>query len=249
MVAMETTLIASMTLVVAAQYAAAGAEADFEIDRIPTAEGAITITFIGHGTLALEFAGKVIHVDPWTRLADYAKLPKADVVLITHEHRDHLDLDALQAVRTEDTEVIVSKSCEGKVENAKVMENGDRLTVAGIDVEAVPAYNLVHKRSSGEPYHPEGNGNGYVLTLGDKRVYIAGDTENVPEMRALENIDVAFLPMNLPYTMTPEMVADAAKAFRPAILYPYHFGDTDTSELARLLEDEEGIEVRIRKME
>jgi L-ascorbate metabolism protein UlaG (beta-lactamase superfamily) len=112
----------------------------------------------------------------------------------------------------------------------------------------VPAYNIVHKRSSGSPFHPKGQGNGYVVTFGDKRVYIAGDTENVPEMKRLKGIDIAFLPMNLPYTMTPEMVADAAKAFAPKILYPYHYGKTDPTKLVDLLKDTKGIEVRIRKM-
>jgi L-ascorbate metabolism protein UlaG (beta-lactamase superfamily) len=121
-------------------------------------------------------------------------------------------------------------------------------TVAGLKIEAVPAYNLVHKRDNGRPFHPKGEGNGYVITFGDKRIYVAGDTENTPEMKALKDIDVAFLPMNLPYTMTPEMVADAAKAFRPKVLYPYHYGSTDTSALVKLLEGEEGIEVRVRNM-
>jgi L-ascorbate metabolism protein UlaG (beta-lactamase superfamily) len=115
-------------------------------------------------------------------------------------------------------------------------------------MEAVPAYNIVNKRPDGNPFHPKGAGNGYIVTFGDKRVYIAGDTENTPEMKALKNIDIAFLPMNLPYTMTPEMVADAAKAFKPRILYPYHFGETDTSKLVKLLQAEKGIEVRVRKM-
>jgi len=128
------------------------------------------------------------------------------------------------------------------------MENGQTRTVGGFEVTAVPAYNLVHVRSSGDAYHPKGNGNGYVIRFGDTRVYVAGDTENTPEMKALEDIDVAFLPMNLPYTMTPGMVADAARAFRPRILYPYHFGDTDTGALVRLLHGEDGIEVRIREM-
>ena len=128
------------------------------------------------------------------------------------------------------------------------MKNGDKQTVEGISVEAVPAYNLVHKRENGQPFHPQGQGNGYILTFGDKRVYIAGDTENIPEMKSLRNIDCAFLPMNIPYTMTPEMVADGAKAFRPRILYPYHYGDTDVSKLESLLSAEKGIAVRIRKM-
>ena len=125
--------------------------------------------------------------------------------------------------------------------------NDDRREECGIGVEAVPAYNLVHMRS-GNPYHPKGNGNGYILTFGELRVYVAGDTENTPEMKALEDIDIAFLPMNLPYTMTPEMVADAARAFRPRILYPYHYGNTDPQELVRLLRDEPDIEVRIRDL-
>ena len=129
-----------------------------------------------------------------------------------------------------------------------LMLNGDMQTIAGFQIEAVPAYNIVNERSPGMPFHPKGSGNGYVVTFGETRVYVAGDSENTPEMKALENIDVAFLPMNLPYTMTPEMVADAARAFRPKILYPYHFGETDTDQLVRLLDDEEGIEVRIRAM-
>ncbi len=128
------------------------------------------------------------------------------------------------------------------------MQNGDTKTVQGLKIEAVPAYNLVHMRSAGVPYHPPGIGNGYVITLGDKRVYVAGDTENTPEMKSLKDIDVAFLPMNLPYTMTPEMVADAARAFRPKILYPYHYGKTDPAGLSKLLQNETGIEVRIRSM-
>jgi len=129
------------------------------------------------------------------------------------------------------------------------MNNGETQTIDGVKIEAVPAYNIVHKRENGEPYHPKGFGNGYVLTFGDKRVYIAGDTENIPEMKSLQAIDFAFLPMNLPYTMTPEMVADAATAFRPKILYPYHYGDTDTSRIVALLKDAPGIEVRIRRMQ
>jgi len=136
-----------------------------------------------------------------------------------------------------------------QVKDALVMKNGDVMASQGFTIEAVAAYNLVHMRSPGTPYHPRGDGNGYVITFADRRVYIAGDSENTPEMKAIRNIDVAFLPMNLPYTMTPEMVADAAKAFRPTILYPYHFGETDTQKLAALMKGEKGIEVRIRKMQ
>lgn len=129
------------------------------------------------------------------------------------------------------------------------MQNGDTRTVRGLKIEAVPAYNIVHMRSGNNPFHPKGVGNGYVITFGDTRVYVAGDTENTPEMKQLEDIDIAFLPMNLPYTMTPEMVADAAKALKPRILYPYHFGQTDTSKLVELLKDQKDIEVRIRKLD
>jgi L-ascorbate metabolism protein UlaG (beta-lactamase superfamily) len=128
------------------------------------------------------------------------------------------------------------------------MENGDTTQVSGIGIEAVPAYNVVGKRPDGRPFHPKGSGNGYIMTFGGTRVYVAGDTENTPEMKQLRRIDIAFLPMNLPYTMTPEMVADAALTFRPKILYPYHFGETDTARLVELLKGTPAVEVRIRKM-
>ncbi len=228
--------------------AVVAAQEEFETDIIETSGGNLKITFIGHGTLMFTFGGKVIHVDPFSRLADYAKLPKADMILVTHEHRDHLDLKALNTVRTEKTLVILTKTCSKQVEGGTVMNNGDVKSVEGLKIEAVPAYNILHKRDNGQPFHPKGIGNGYVITFGDKRVYVAGDTENVPEMKELKGIDIAFLPMNLPYTMTPEMVADAAKAFQPKILYPYHFGQTDTSRLVDLLRDTPEIEVRIRRM-
>ncbi|UCF60378.1 MAG: MBL fold metallo-hydrolase [Anaerolineaceae bacterium] len=220
----------------------------YETDVIPTSAGDLKITFLGHGTLMLNFNGKVIHVDPFSRVADYSVLPKADLVLITHEHRDHMDPDALAFVRTEETEVILTETCAQQVESGIVMRNGDVHTALGIKIEAVPAYNIVHKRETGQPFHPKGIGNGYIMTFGDKRVYVAGDTENIPEMSGLRDVDIAFLPMNLPYTMTPEMVADAAKAIQPKILYPYHFSDTDTSKIVDLLSEQPVIEVRIRKM-
>jgi L-ascorbate metabolism protein UlaG (beta-lactamase superfamily) len=240
----------TLALVAALGLAAAAALAQgLEKDVIPTSAGDLTVTFVGHGSLVLAQGGKTIQVDPFGRLADYSTLPKADLVLITHSHGDHLDPAALAAIRRPDTQVVVAPDCEGKVEGAIIMANGEKKTVAGVEIAAVPAYNLVHKRPDGTPFHPKGRGNGYVLTFGDTRVYVAGDTENIPEMKALEGIAVAFLPMNVPYTMTPEMVADAARAFRPRILYPYHFGDTDTSRLVALLRDEKGIEVRLRRMQ
>jgi L-ascorbate metabolism protein UlaG (beta-lactamase superfamily) len=224
------------------------AQETFQKDVIETSAGDLEITFIGHGSLMFEFDGKIIHADPFSRLTDYTKLPKADVIFITHQHRDHLDADALGALRTKNTVVILTEKCAESVEGGIVMKNGDVKTVDGINVEAVPAYNLVHKRDDGQFFHPKGEGNGYVLTFGETRVYIAGDTENTPEMKALKDIDFAFLPMNLPYTMTPEMVADAVNGFNPKVLYPYHYGKTDTSKLVELLADNKDVEIRIRKM-
>jgi L-ascorbate metabolism protein UlaG (beta-lactamase superfamily) len=220
----------------------------FGQDSFPPGPLGLTITFIAHATLILTYGTTVIHVDPVGQYADYAALPKADIVLVTHEHSDHLDPKAVAAVRAKDTAVIVSASCAGKLPGAVVMKNGEARTVKGIGIVAVPAYNIVNLRAPGQPFHPKGAGNGYVLTLGDRRVYVAGDTENTPEMKGLAGIDIAFLPMNLPYTMTPEMVADAARAFRPKVLYPYHFGESDTARLTSLLAAEKGIEVRVREL-
>ena len=219
----------------------------FQKDVFKTAYGDLDIFFIGHGSLMFTFGGKTIHVDPTGMFGDYAKLPKADLVLITHEHLDHFDPKALALITTEKTRIVATATVSKELPNCIVMKNGDTITLEGLTIEAVPAYNLVHVRSPGQPFHPKGVGNGYVITFADKRVYVAGDTENTPEMKALKNIDIAFLPMNLPYTMTPEMVADAAKTFMPKVLYPYHFGETDTSRLVDLLKDQP-IEVRIRNM-
>ena len=224
------------------------ANKQYETDTIHTSAGDLTITFLGHGSLMLDFNQLNISIDPFSQVADYSQLPKADLILITHEHQDHLDLTALADVRTENTDLVLTEICAKQITGGTIMQNGDVRSVRGIQIEAVPAYNLVHKRENGQPFHPKGIGNGYIMTFGDMRVYIAADTENTPEMKALTDIDVAFLPMNLPYTMTPEMVADAAKAFQPRLLYPYHFGNTDTSKLLELLHDEKGIEVRIRQM-
>jgi L-ascorbate metabolism protein UlaG (beta-lactamase superfamily) len=220
----------------------------FETDVLSTSAGSLSITFLGHGSLQMVFKGMNIYVDVFGEVADYSKLPKADIVFLTHEHFDHLDPKALASIRTEKTALVYTEACAQLVKGGTVMHNGDVQTVAVIPVEAVPAYNFIHKREDGQPFHPTGAGNGYVLTFGDVRLYIAGDTENIPEMKALQDIAIAFLPMNLPYTMTPEMVADAAKAFRPRILYPYHYGNTDVSKLVELLKGEKEIEVRIRKM-
>lgn len=218
-----------------------------EKDALPTGAGDLTMTFLGHGTLLFTLGGTVVHVDPWSAVADYASLPKADLVLITHEHQDHLDPKAVAAVRKETTRIVVNEAAAAKLPGGTVLHNGESLAVAGIGIQAVPAYNVVHRRENGQPFHPRGAGNGYVLAFADRRIYVAGDTENIPEMAALQGIDVAFLPVNLPYTMTPEMLADAARSFRPRILYPYHQGETDLSRVTALLKDS-GIEVRLRRM-
>jgi L-ascorbate metabolism protein UlaG (beta-lactamase superfamily) len=176
-----------------------------EKDKIPTSAGDLVITFLGHGSLMFDFNRVNISVDPFSRVADYTQLPKADLILITHEHHDHLDKSALDMVRTENSDLVLTETCAQEVAGGIVMHNGDMIEVRGIP-------------------------------------------ENTPEMKALTGINVAFLPMNLPYTMTPEMVADAARAFKPTILYPYHFGSTNTNELVELLKNEKDIEVRIRKM-
>ena len=197
----------------------AAAQEGLETDTIKTSAGDLKITFLGHATLMFTFGGKVIHVDPVSKEADYTKLPKADLVLITHQHGDHLDLKALDMIRTEKTLVVLTEACAQQLKGGTVMKNGEVKTIGGLKI-----------------------------TFGDKRVYVAGDTENTPEVKKLQKIDVAFLPMNLPYTMTPEMAADAAKGFKPKILYPYHYGDTDVSKLVELLKDTKEVEVRIRKM-
>ncbi len=223
----------------------------YESDAIKTNEGELEMFFIGHGTLMFKFNDLVIHIDPVMREADYATMPDADIVLVTHEHGDHLDMTAINHIMKEDTRVVMTETCMEQVEDftATVMHNGEGGSLHGIDIRAIPAYNIVHTRSNGSPYHPKGVGNGYILSFGDTNVLIGGDTENIPEIKDLKyDIAVAFLPMNLPYTMTPEMVADAALAFQPEILYPYHYGQTDPQELVKLLTDEKGIELRVRDL-
>jgi len=221
---------------------------EFEKDVFSTSKGKLEITFIAHGTLMMEFNGKVIHIDPVSMYADYTKMPKADLVLITHEHGDHLNAQAIDAVKKEGTEIVLTPVCNEKYKGTAILKNGESGVFSGIKVDAVPAYNIKNEREPGKPFHPKGTGNGYVLYFGDTEVYVAGDTENIPEMTQLKHIDIAFLPMNLPYTMTPKMVADAAKMFKPKVLYPYHFGETNTDELLKLMKGEDATEVRIRNL-
>jgi L-ascorbate metabolism protein UlaG (beta-lactamase superfamily) len=220
----------------------------FETDTFSTTSGELKITFIGHGSLLFTLNGKYIYADPFGKLTDFSKFPKADLILITHEHYDHFDPAAIKTLSNKNTFLIFTEVCMDKSIKGTAIKNGDIKTVLGLKIEAVPAYNIVYKRDDGKPFHPKGTGNGYVITFGNTRIYIAGDTENIPEMKQLKNIDVAFLPVNLPYTMTPEMATEAASLFNPKILYPYHFGETDISRMTEAFRSLKGAEVRIRKM-
>jgi L-ascorbate metabolism protein UlaG (beta-lactamase superfamily) len=217
------------------------------VDKISTSAGTMEMHFIGHGTLRFIINNYIIDIDPVKSYGSYAGLPKSDLILVTHDHSDHLDAGLIAELRKESTVMFANAKSAGSVNWAKVMKPGDKEVVNGFTIEAVYAYNIKTVRAGGIPYHPKGEGNGYILTIGGKRIYVAGDTENTPEMKSLKNIDIAFLPMNLPYTMTPEMVADAALAIKPGILYPYHYGSTDVSQLVKLLQNS-GIELRIRNL-
>jgi len=221
-----------------------GAEEPPQSDDVPLSGGNLRISFLGHATLMLDWNGWVIHVDPVGSTADYAGLPKADLVLVTHEHSDHLDVKLVKRISKPGTVIVANPVAAAQLPGAITLRNGERKKVGAVEVAAVPAYNTTASHAG---YHPKGRDNGYLLAVGGKRVYIAGDTENTPEMKALKDVYLAFLPMNQPYTMTPEQVADAARALRPQILYPYHTGDTDTRRIVELLKGS-GVEVRIRKL-
>jgi len=216
-------------------------------DVIKTLAGDVEMYFIGHGSLMFKVNDYCIHIDPVSSSGSYKNLPQADLILVTHEHYDHLDAGLISSLRKPSTVMYCNQKAADEIKWAQPLNAGETRSAGGISIESVPAYNIVNMRSPGQPFHPKGSGLGFILAIGDKKFYIAGDTENTPEMKALKNIDVAFLPMNLPYTMTPEMVSDAALAFRPKILYPYHYGDTKTEKLTQLLKDT-GIEVRIRNL-
>lgn len=223
--------------------------ADFVSDRFQTPSGKeLTITFVRHGSLALAYDGKQIQIDPVSDYADYSAFPKADLILVCHAHGDHLDLKAIEALRKEGTTVIANPAAAEKIEKpvAQVMRNGEKRTWQGIGIEAVPAYNTTEGR---DKYHPKGRDNGYVLDFEGFRVYVAGDTEDIPELSDLKRIDVAFLPVNQPYTMTPEQAAKAAKVIQPKIFYPYHFGQTPVEETLPKLLEGSGVELRFRALQ
>ena len=214
-------------------------------DTIAATGGAITIRPINHATLQIAFGGKVIDVDPVAAAGTFEGLAQPDVILVTDIHGDHLDPATIAKIRKISTSVVVPQAAAANLDKPVLMANGEKKSVDGIEIEAVPMYNLTRGPAAGQLYHTKGRGNGYVLTLGGKRIYIAGDTEGVPEMRALKNIDVAFIPMNLPYTMTPEEAAEAVRAFHPAIVYPYHYRGSDVNAFANALKGT-GIDVRLR---
>lgn len=217
-------------------------------DVYETNQGPLKVTLVGHGSLMFEYKDKVIHVDPYSQVADYSRLPKADLIILTHEHSDHLDTIAINAVKKNETYYIVSKVCNEILGYGDVESNGGHFSWNNIDVEVLPAYNIVNKKPDGEAYHPKGRGNGYVFTFGDKKVYVAGDTENIPEMEKLKGeIEIAFMPKNLPYTMTDEMFIDAAKKVMPKVLYPYHMSEFDQEKIGKALGGT-GIKIEVRPM-
>jgi L-ascorbate metabolism protein UlaG (beta-lactamase superfamily) len=217
-----------------------------ESDSIPADGGEIRITPILHGSVQLEFGDTAIYVDPWGR-GDYSGAPQADLILVTDVHGDHLDAEAIASLSLEGTELVVSAAVAEELGSGTVLANGESVEVAGIRIEAIPMYNLKRGPEEGKLFHEKGRGNGYLLTLGDKRIYFAGDTACTPEMRELQDIDVAFVPMNLPYTMPPEEAAECVAAFKPAIVYPYHYRGSDLEVFKDGLADVPEVEVRLRE--
>ena len=227
--------LASALLAAAAAFAAAPEE-------FPTSSGTVQIVPIQHASLMVKAGGKVIYVDP--AQGSYDGLPHADYILITDIHGDHMAPAVVAKLKKDSTVIVTPRAAADKFPGAMVMANGESRTVGEFEVSAIPMYNL-KPAPDGQIYHEKGRGNGYILSYGGKRFYFAGDTEGIPEMRALKNIDVAFIPMNLPYTMTPRDAADAVRAFHPAVVYPYHYRGQDTAIFAKALEGT-GIDVRLR---
>jgi L-ascorbate metabolism protein UlaG (beta-lactamase superfamily) len=213
-------------------------------DTLAATGGSITITPLNHATLELSFGGSVILVDP-TPQAHYDGLPKPTLILVTDIHGDHMVPKTLAAQKTATTPVVTPAAVAKSVPDATVIANGETKTIAGVSIEAVPMYNLTRGPAAGQLFHDKGRGNGYILTLGGKRIYIAGDTECTPEMTALKNLDVAFVPMHLAYTMPPTEAAACVKAFSPKIVYPYHYRGSSPQEFHDALKGTP-IDVRIR---
>ena len=225
-------------------------------DRVATDKGNLIVHPVSHASFLMQWNGKTIHVDPVGGAKPFADLPKPDLVLITHMHADHFDPATLEAVLPAGgkTVLVVPRTVAEKLPESlrtkttvAVLANGEKAEAAGITIEAVPAYNTTAGR---EKFHPKGRDNGYVLTMGGKRIYVAGDTEDSAEMRALKGIDCVFLPMNLPYTLSVEKAADAIRQFKPKIVYPCHYRSSDGAKadferLKKLIGEQSGIEVRV----
>jgi L-ascorbate metabolism protein UlaG (beta-lactamase superfamily) len=214
-------------------------------DSFATDNGDLVIHPIAHATLAMGWDGKTIYVDPVGDAALFADLPTPDLILITDIHGDHMSAETLEAVAGADTVIVapaavIEQLPEALAAQADALANGEQAALLDLTIDAVPMYNLTEDRLG---YHEPGRGNGYVVTVGGTRVYISGDTEDIPEMRALENIDVAFVCFNLPFTMTEDQAADAVNEFQPGIVYPYHYRDSDFDLFASMVD--EGIEVRM----
>ncbi|MFA5714072.1 MAG: MBL fold metallo-hydrolase [Bacteroidales bacterium] len=193
--------------------------------------GEIAIILLGHASLLIEWEEKKIFVDPYSEVADFSLQPKADLILLTHHHYDHLDMDAINKIATDKTVFVSNQSCKGTLPHTNVLRQGEKFTYEQIEIKAVYAYNIVNKRDDGHPFHPRGEGNGYILNFGGYRLYIAGDTELIPEMNSLGEIDLAFLPKNLPYTMSDEMFINAVNVIMPKNLFAYHFFEIDIPRL------------------
>jgi L-ascorbate metabolism protein UlaG (beta-lactamase superfamily) len=207
-------------------------------DWYQTAMGELVVTPVNHGSVMFKIDGKVIFVDPYENKADYSKLPKADLILITHEHPDHLDKNAIAKLRKADTKFITTAAVAKILHEGQILKNGDKTVWEKIEILAVPAYNINRRRPDGQFYHPKGNGNGYILSFGKFRVYVAGDTECIPEMQKLGKIDIAFLPKNLPYTMSDAEFIEAGKVVHPKYLYPYHYFELNMDALRKELPKE-----------
>lgn len=219
-----------------------------KVDEFTTKSGKkVTITCIKHASMEINYNGTEIQIDPVgfgvQPTTDYNQFPKANIILITHEHKDHFDREAITCVRTPATAIYSNTAVYNMFRNSIPMNNGDSIIFApDIKIEAVPAYNYTEGRTQ---FHPKGRDNGYILTLDGLRIYIAGDTEDIPEMEAIKDIDIAFLPCNQPYTMTVDQLVKAAKTIKPKVLFPYHYSQTPVSQIVMKLAGS-GIDVRIR---
>jgi L-ascorbate metabolism protein UlaG (beta-lactamase superfamily) len=227
-----------------AMAAIVAAQVQRPVEAFKTRAGELKITPIRHASMMIEAGGKVIHVDPWSQ-GNFEGLPKADIILISDIHGDHMDPKAIAAIRKDGTQIVAPAAVAKTVTEAMVISNGETKKLGAFTVEAIPMYNEKRGPEPGKFYHDKGRGNGYVLTYGGMRIYIAGDTEGHSEMRALKNIDVAFVPMNMPNAMPPEEAADAVRVFKPKVVYPYHYRTSDTKVFESALTGT-GIEVRLR---